>query len=190
MGTGTMPGKTLLSTALQRSSPGFYTRIAGKNDDYAHVKRYAQKTKFLEHKAGEAFIPQFQSIYSRLSDEKGNWVIETEGGIMSPLVDGFQAEIFRRLPNTHHMLVGDDSPNGISATLLTYEALVNRSFDIQAIFFFQPRNLQFEKYVSCPVMYLPSPPKQTQELMLDYTNMLVWYESIQSTIDEIIEDLD
>lgn len=95
-------------------------------------------------------------------------IMETAGGVASPGPSGtLQCDLYRslRLPG---LLVGDGKLGGISSTITTYESLLSRGYDIDAIVLLdhQLRNEdQLLAYLHhrLPVVVLPSIPQDAND---------------------------
>lgn len=164
-GANTGVGKTILSAALLRhtTSPSLYVKPVQSgypaDDDALLVQTYAPNTNSsILHALEAAVSPDLAAELSGsppISDDtiKGRMghhltaflkdkesalaVVETAGGVLSPVPSGnLQADLYRefRLPA---LLVGDSALGGIGITLGAYEALKIRGYDVIAIVFFE-----------------------------------------------------
>ncbi|KNE68118.1 dethiobiotin synthase [Allomyces macrogynus ATCC 38327] len=89
-------------------------------------------------------------------------LVETAGGVLSPVPSGaLQADVFRtlRLPA---LLVGDSKLGGISTTLSAYESLVIRGYSVPAVVMLADSARKNEtvvaRNVDCPVVTIPRAP--------------------------------
>eukprot|EP00842_Homolaphlyctis_polyrhiza_P006664 jgi/Hompol1/699/HPOL_005386-RA len=134
-----------------------------------------------------------------LNGHLGIVFLETAGGVHSPAMSGsLQSDVYRpfRLPS---LLVGDSKLGGISTTLSSYEALRLRGYDVPCIVMFENRrydnddiirrNVDSQTRVFTISEPPPKPSAQPNKSVLDLTNMLVFYESIQPVSQQIAQHL-
>ncbi|KAG0265394.1 hypothetical protein BG011_004779 [Mortierella polycephala] len=130
--------------------------------------------------------------------DKGWALLETAGGVNSPIMSGeLQSKFYRplRLPT---VLVGDSLLGGISTTLTSYEALHQYGYDVPALLLFdnKPNNHQFlERYLAKTenrpqVHVLPSPPEKLQDPKEDAEQLHEYYKKTESYFRDVVQDLD
>ncbi|KAG0044167.1 hypothetical protein BGZ83_010587 [Gryganskiella cystojenkinii] len=132
------------------------------------------------------------------SGEKGWALLETAGGVNSPIMSGeLQSKFYRplRLPT---VLVGDSHLGGISTTLTSYESLHQYGYDIPALLLFdnKSRNHQFlEKYLAKaenrPLVHvLPSPPEKLADPKADQEQLHEYYKKTEAYFQDVVEKLE
>ncbi|KAI9324082.1 pyridoxal phosphate-dependent transferase [Zopfochytrium polystomum] len=144
-----------------------------------------------------------QAALSRFFSAKpsGLAFVETAGGVHSPTISGsLQSDAYRhlRLPV---VLIGDSKLGGISTTLSAYESLVSRGYSVPLVMLFSRshgneeiirRNVDLRE---CAVSTVAPPPPApstgppSSQAVMDYTNMLVYYESIDKEMMNAVQSL-
>ncbi|CAG8671296.1 14102_t:CDS:2 [Ambispora leptoticha] len=130
------------------------------------------------------------------SNDEGKLILETAGGVNSPIMSGtLQCEFYRplRLPT---ILIGDSKLGGISTTISSFEALHLRGYDIPAILLFHDteyNNFQylkeyFRKYDTCIHSISPPPPKNSAAEK-DHENLRDYFSSTSQDFQAILKQL-
>ncbi|KAF8978198.1 hypothetical protein BGZ46_006736 [Entomortierella lignicola] len=136
--------------------------------------------------------------HSLEKSDKGWALLETAGGVNSPIMSGeLQSKFYRplRLPT---VLVGDSHLGGISTTLTSYESLHQYGYDVPALLLFdnKSRNHQFlERYLvkaenRPSVHVLPSPPEKLADPKADAEQLHEYYKQTENYFKDIVQDLD
>ncbi|KAF9899684.1 hypothetical protein BX616_002895 [Lobosporangium transversale] len=135
--------------------------------------------------------------------DKGWALLETAGGVNSPIMSGeLQSRFYRplRLPT---VLVGDSHLGGISTTLTSYESLHQYGYDIPALLLFENtcRNDQFlyrhilkltatEAKENRPIIYaMPPPPQKLADPKEDAEQLQEYYEQTEDHFRQVVEAL-
>ncbi|KAF9576528.1 hypothetical protein EC968_008006 [Mortierella alpina] len=146
----------------------------------------------------QATIKALRSFKQSLGQADNGWaLLETAGGVNSPIMSGeLQSRFYRplRLPT---VLVGDSHLGGISTTLTSYESLHQYGYDIPALLLFhnKSRNHEFlEKYLAKaenrPLVYvLPSPPEKLADPKADAEQLHEYYKRTESYFRDVVQDL-
>ncbi|KAJ3356252.1 hypothetical protein HDU91_005564 [Kappamyces sp. JEL0680] len=184
-GANARVGKTLLAAGLCKSKPGsFYARLGNKLDDLETVQRFAPATRLLQDDSVRCPSVQFKSLETS-PDPGPAMVVETDQSILS-LRNGLpQAHQLRhfRVPT---VIVGDPAAQGLSSTLMAYEALADRGFPVKAIAIYSPLFKDpLEKFVTVPVLVLDAPKPQKDDPLLDYTSALLHFDGMEPTYKDI-----
>ncbi|KAG0242030.1 hypothetical protein BGW41_005013 [Actinomortierella wolfii] len=135
---------------------------------------------------------------SLAANEKGWAVLETAGGVNSPIMSGeLQSRFYRplRLPT---VLVGDSILGGISTTLTSYESLHQYGYDIPALLLFDNKSLNHQflerhlaKAENRPQIYvLPQPPSKLDDPEADAAQLQEYYQSTENYFRHVVEDLE
>ncbi|KAG0003207.1 hypothetical protein BGZ80_010704 [Entomortierella chlamydospora] len=130
--------------------------------------------------------------------DKGWALLETAGGVNSPIMSGeLQSKFYRplRLPT---ILVGDSHLGGISTTLTSYETLHQYGYDIPALLLFdnKSKNHQFfERYLAKAenrpsIHVLPSPPEKLADPKADSEQLHEYYKRTESYFKNVVQELD
>ncbi|KAF9905843.1 hypothetical protein EC991_001248 [Linnemannia zychae] len=130
--------------------------------------------------------------------DKGWALLETAGGVNSPIMSGeLQSKFYRplRLPT---VLVGDSHLGGISTTLTSYESLHQYGYDIPALLLFdnKSRNHEFlERYLAKaenrPLIHvLPSPPEKLADPKADAEQLREYYNKTESYFTHVVQELE
>ncbi|KAG0355687.1 hypothetical protein BG005_005390 [Podila minutissima] len=130
--------------------------------------------------------------------EKGWALLETAGGVNSPIMSGeLQSRFYRplRLPT---VLVGDSHLGGISTTLTSYESLHQYGYDIPAMLLFDNKSMnhQFlDRYLAkaenrTAVHVLPSPPEKLADPAADAEQLHEYYKKTESYFKDVVQELD
>lgn len=178
-------GKTLTWLGLLKSRPSlFYLRLNNNLKDFQSVKHFFPHVQLLKDEA---------SLFKKPLPEPV--IVETQGGVLS-LRNG--------VPQAHQLmtkywadfstiLVGDlESKQGISNSLLSYEALVNRDFKVDSLILYPKTHSESEhskelaKFVNVPVVEVGHLPKLKNDPLLDYTNTMVWLEQNTNQFKKMI----
>ncbi|KAF9168499.1 hypothetical protein DFQ26_006658 [Actinomortierella ambigua] len=134
---------------------------------------------------------------SLMTNEKGWALLETAGGVNSPIMSGeLQSRFYRplRLPT---VLIGDSLLGGISTTLTSYESLHQYGYDIPALLLFDNKSLnhQFlERHLTNaenrPQVYvLPPPPTKLEDPEADAAQLQEYYQATENYFRHVVEDL-
>ncbi|KAF9952339.1 hypothetical protein BGZ70_000627 [Mortierella alpina] len=147
----------------------------------------------------QATIKALRSFKQSLGHADKGWaLLETAGGVNSPIMSGeLQSRFYRplRLPT---VLVGDSHLGGISTTLTSYESLHQYGYDIPALLLFhnKSRNHEFlDKYLAKaenrPLVHvLPSPPEKLADPAADAEQLHEYYKRTESYFRHVVEELD
>ncbi|KAI1319082.1 hypothetical protein EDD11_004971 [Mortierella claussenii] len=131
--------------------------------------------------------------------DKGWALLETAGGVNSPIMSGeLQSKFYRplRLPT---VLVGDSHLGGISTTLTSFETLHQYGYDVPALLLFnnKSRNHEFlDKYLAKaaenrPLVHvLPSPPEKLADPKADAEQLHEYYKRTEDYFKDVVEKLD
>ncbi|KAF2753008.1 PLP-dependent transferase [Pseudovirgaria hyperparasitica] len=169
-----------------------WERNAARNADYSTGFRELDDSKMLKILADDLNRPGSYSI------------VETFGGVMSPLPSGrAQADFYRsfRLPI---VLVGDSKLGGVSSTVSAFESLTLRGYDVEQLVFFgnEPHqndrdvrtylNLYGYSQLARNIIVLPPIPPQEQDTSRDAAIMDDYYNQIMrkgTHVHEIFTEL-
>ncbi|KAF9922068.1 hypothetical protein FBU30_007842 [Linnemannia zychae] len=130
--------------------------------------------------------------------EKGWALLETAGGVNSPIMSGvLQSKFYRplRLPT---VLIGDSHLGGISTTLTSYESLHQYGYDIPALLLFDGKykNHEFlEKYLAKaenrPLVHiLPPPPQKLVDPKADAEQLHEYYKKTEEYFQNVVQELE
>ncbi|KAI8362099.1 onanonoxo-7-onima-8-eninoihtemlysoneda [Mortierella sp. GBAus27b] len=130
--------------------------------------------------------------------DKGWALLETAGGVNSPIMSGeLQSRFYRplRLPT---VLIGDSHLGGISTSLTSYESLHQYGYDIPALLVFNNKSKNHEflerhlaKAENRPTIHvLPSPPEKLADPKADAEQLHEYYIKTESYFAEVIRDLE
>ncbi|KAF9365484.1 hypothetical protein BGX34_009823 [Mortierella sp. NVP85] len=125
--------------------------------------------------------------------DKGWMLLETAGGVNSPIMSGvLQSRFYRplRLPT---VLIGDSHLGGISTTLTSYESLHQYGYDIPALLLFdnKSRNHEFmERFLAKaenrPLIHvLPSPPAKLADAKADAEQLHEYYAKSEAYFKDV-----
>ncbi|KAF9204845.1 hypothetical protein BGZ49_004800 [Haplosporangium sp. Z 27] len=147
----------------------------------------------------QATINSLRAFRNSLEKSDKGWaLLETAGGVNSPIMSGeLQSKFYRplRLPT---VLVGDSHLGGISTTLTSYESLHQYGYDVPALLLFdnKSRNHQFlERYLvkaenRPSVHVLPSPPEKLADPKADAEQLHEYYKQTENYFKDVVQDLD
>ncbi|KAG0367673.1 hypothetical protein BGZ54_003469 [Gamsiella multidivaricata] len=147
----------------------------------------------------QATINSIRTFKQSLGQTDKGWaLLETAGGVNSPIMSGeLQSKFYRplRLPT---VLIGDSHLGGISTTLTSYESLHQYGYDIPALMLFdnKSRNHQFlERYLAKaenrPLIHvLPSPPEKLADLKADAEQLHEYYRKTEDYFKDVVQELD
>ncbi|GJJ69247.1 bifunctional dethiobiotin synthetase / adenosylmethionine---8-amino-7-oxononanoate aminotransferase [Entomortierella parvispora] len=147
----------------------------------------------------QATINEIRKFKNSLTPGETGWaLLETAGGVNSPIMSGeLQSKFYRplRLPT---VLVGDSHLGGISTTLTSYESLHQYGYDIPALLLFdnKSRNHQFlEKYLAKaenrPLVHvLPSPPEKLADPLADQEQLHEYYKKTEAYFQDVVQHLE
>ncbi|KAF9511685.1 hypothetical protein BS47DRAFT_1383341 [Hydnum rufescens UP504] len=165
-GANTDVGKTILATALSRSTARIHKddpRSVFYLKPFSHVARFSGPSR---HKIHSTCLYQLNdpSIYThdqfltkirnhighiaRTCSSNSSLYIETAGGVHSPTLSGIpQVDAYRSLflPT---VLIGDSRLGGISSTISAFESLLLRGYIVDAILIFKDEYYRNWEYLS------------------------------------------
>ncbi|KAG0343165.1 hypothetical protein BG004_005470, partial [Podila humilis] len=132
------------------------------------------------------------------TSEKGWALLETAGGVNSPIMSGeLQSRFYRplRLPT---ILVGDSHLGGISTTLTSYESLHQYGYDVPALLLFDNKSMNHQfldrylaKAENRPAVHvLPSPPEKLADPAADAEQLHEYYKRTESYFKDVVQELD
>ncbi|KAG0202258.1 hypothetical protein BGX28_005172 [Mortierella sp. GBA30] len=146
----------------------------------------------------QATIKALRSFKQSLGHGERGWaLLETAGGVNSPIMSGeLQSKFYRplRLPT---ILVGDSHLGGISTTLTSYESLHQYGYDIPALLLFDNHSKNhefFEKYLAKAenrplIRVLPSPPEKLADPKADMEQLHEYYKTTENYFKDVVQDL-
>ena len=139
--------KPLQAGDLDNSDSIFVQRNNTNPFCHIHPELYRLQTAASPHYA--AAIDGIEIIKEAfvLPNSKNNIVVETAGGLMSPLATHFLNIDLIEALNLPVMLVSNNYLGSINHTLLSIEALQNRKIDVLGIVFCGPANKQSQDYI-------------------------------------------
>ncbi|KAF9584062.1 hypothetical protein BGW38_007708 [Lunasporangiospora selenospora] len=131
-------------------------------------------------------------------DEKGWALLETAGGVNSPIMSGtLQSRFYRplRLPT---VLIGDSILGGISTSLTSYETLHQYGYDVPALLLFHNKSKNHEflerhlaKAENRPlVRVLPPPPEKLEDPQADAEQLKEYYQKTEAYFTDVVKDLE
>lgn len=179
----------LLKTLIGREpSPvaSFYMRLSNELADIKTVKQVCPEAMLLED------TPQNLGTWPSLNSTQ---LVETHLGILS-LRDGMPqahklSPFLQSGGSSTAILVSAAAPaspsssvgaHDFSSTLLAYESLLNRDFDVSAIVCYSPNPKtsslyhDLSRFVNIPILNIARPRELKNDPLLDYTNAMVWLE--------------
>ena len=176
----------LLKTLIGREpSPAtsFYMRLSNELADIKTIKQVCPDAKLLEDTPENlGTLPSLNSLQ----------LVETHQGILS-LRDGMPqahklSPFLQNGGSSTAILVSAAAPaspssaHDFSSTLLAYESLLNRDFDVGAIVCYSPNPKtsslyhDLSRFVNIPILNIARPRELKNDPLLDYTNAMVWLE--------------
>ncbi|KAF9109343.1 hypothetical protein BGX27_007728 [Mortierella sp. AM989] len=200
-------GKTILSTGLVRAAAALSIGADKKKTKALYVKPVQTgypvdcdaRHPPPDSEVLQATINSLRVFKQTLGQSDKGWaLLETAGGVNSPIMSGeLQSKFYRplRLPT---VLVGDSHLGGISTTLTSYESLHQYGYDIPALLLFdnKSRNHQFlEKYLAKaenrPLIHvLPSPPEKLADPKADSEQLHEYYKQTENYFKDVVQELD
>ena len=127
--------KPVQAGELTNSDSIFVKRQVTNPDTKVHPEKYKLLTPASPHYAAEIDGMEIRRENITLPEGAYNLVVETAGGLMSPLANNFlNIDLIQRL-NLPVILVSNNYLGSINHTLLSHEALVNRQINVLGIVF-------------------------------------------------------
>ncbi|CAG8446153.1 9291_t:CDS:2 [Ambispora gerdemannii] len=130
------------------------------------------------------------------SNGEGKLILETAGGVNSPLMSGTaQCDFYRplRLPT---ILIGDSKLGGISTTISSFEALRLRGYDIPAILLFHDSEYNNFQYLreyfrnyDTRIHAISPPPPKNNTAETDHENLRDYFSSTAQDFQNILKQL-
>jgi dethiobiotin synthetase len=119
----------------ENSDSIFIKKNVTNPNTFIHPETYKLATAASPHYAAELDGIEIKRERIKLPASKNNIVVETAGGLMSPLAKGFlNIDLIEQL-QLPVVLVSNNYLGSINHTLLSYEALKNRNIKISGIVF-------------------------------------------------------
>ncbi|KAI9769896.1 MAG: hypothetical protein M1839_003562 [Geoglossum umbratile] len=133
------------------------------------------------------------SAYARTSG--GTVLLETAGGVHSPVPSGISQVDFYRPLRLPVVFVADFQLGGISTSISAFESLHTRGYDIDSVMLFKHARYRNDEYLSeffrgrgISVLSLPLPPVRSPDIQRDEEAMYEYYKGIARSgeMDEAI----
>ncbi|EJD49735.1 PLP-dependent transferase [Auricularia subglabra TFB-10046 SS5] len=187
-----------------------------KDSDELHVRKYALKhaperakclyrldkpvsphlAKLLAKGNGPSEWDIFTSLSASLLDivrqsleAKGmeTVLVETAGGVLSPLQDGTPQAQFYRMFRLPVILVGDHRLGGISNTMSAFETLTARGYDVLAVMMLEDQIYRNHEYLAKAMSgavalfkAFEAPPARVDDVNADEAAMEAWYDRLHA----------
>ncbi|KAG0006967.1 hypothetical protein BGZ65_000991 [Modicella reniformis] len=200
-------GKTILSTGLVRAAAALAVGADKKRTRAFYLKPVQTgypvdcdaRHPPPDSEVLQATVKAIRTFKQGLGQTVKGWaLLETAGGVNSPIMSGeLQSRFYRplRLPT---VLIGDSYLGGISTTLTSYESLHQYGYDIPALLLFDNkcRNHEFlERFLAKAenrslIHVLPSPPEKLPDPKADADQLHEYYNKTEAYFRDVVQDLD
>jgi dethiobiotin synthetase len=132
---------------LDRSDSIFVRSMVSNAACTVHPERHRLNTPMSPHEAARIDGLHIRPADFQLPETKNRLVVETAGGVMSPLAEGFLIIDLIALLKLPVVLVSGNYLGSINHTLLTIEALRNRQIPVKGIIFNGPATPSSERFI-------------------------------------------
>jgi dethiobiotin synthetase len=132
---------------LDRSDSLFVREIVSNPACTIHPERYRLNTPISPHEAAKIDGVEIRKSDFQLPDTRNQLVVETAGGVMSPLAEGFLIIDLIALLKLPVVLVSGNYLGSINHTLLSIEALNHRHIPVHGIIFNGPSTPSSESFI-------------------------------------------